>query len=147
VEGSNPFARSRKFLKYQRFDYQIDSCIRQGPREGSANPLRPSCPMEIERSFLTSEPLSQGDLIALSNFENRHPLDRFGVIITADCDIERARPDHLVTFLRIAPVFDYICHVWSRKKIHILLKQMTITAAAMFDRLSRAVDTDRSPIS
>lgn len=102
--------------------------------------------MEIDKSFNPTEQPRQGDLIARSNFEQRHHLDRFGVIVTADCDLERARPEHQITYLRIAPVTEYVNHVWCRKKLHDVLKKMRTDAAATFNRLLKLSAPDQLPL-
>jgi len=93
--------------------------------------------MEIDRSFTSSAPARQGDLIARANFEQRHCFDRFGVIVTADCDMERARPDHQLTFLRIVPVAEYMMHIWCRRKLHDLTARLRNDTASLFNRLSQ----------
>lgn len=102
--------------------------------------------MELDETFSTSAPARQGDLIARANFEQRHPFDRFGVLITADCDLERTRPETQLTFLRIVPVPDYVKHVWCRKKMHDILKRMAHDTTALFNRLSRDDEPTRLPI-
>lgn len=99
--------------------------------------------MEIDPAFSVTQPIRQGDLIACSQTASRHPFDRFGVIVTADCDLERLRPDHQVTFLRVAPVTDYVRHVWCRKKIHALLSTLQKDAATSFNTISQKLDPQR----
>jgi hypothetical protein len=102
--------------------------------------------MELDETFTTSAPARQGDLIARANIERRHPFDRFGILITADCDLERTRPETQLTFLRIVPVSEYVKHVWCRKKMHDFLKRMGLDTTMLFNRLSRDDEPTRLPI-
>jgi hypothetical protein len=103
--------------------------------------------MEIDESFTASAPARQGDLIARANFEQRQPFDRFGVIVTADCDMERARPEHQLTFLRILPVAEYVRHVWCRKKLHDLMTRLRNDTTALFNRLSYENEPSQLPVT
>lgn len=103
--------------------------------------------MEIEPAFAPSDRARQGDLIARSRLEDRHPFDRFGVVVTADCDMERARPEHQITFLRVVSVSEYVNHVWCRKKLSSLLTKLRNDTAGLLNRVSLAADPNRLPIS
>src|SRR4051812_42943364 len=87
----------------------------QGLKNSTKASMRePAVSMEIETTFSPSEPIKQGELIARANFETCHPFDQIAVVVTADCDLERVRPDHHVTLLRVVPVSDFVQHVWCR---------------------------------
>jgi hypothetical protein len=63
---------------------------------------------ELDPEFKREQPIRQGDLIGFWDWNSLPPLSRFGVILTADCDIENGRPDQELVYARIISQSDYI---------------------------------------
>jgi len=73
--------------------------------------------VELDLDFNVDCPIRQGDLLGFWDWASQPPLGRFGVIITADCDIANGRPDQELVYLRIVSQSDYIDIFWSRSKL------------------------------
>lgn len=73
--------------------------------------------MELDPNFRTTWPIQQGDAFGFWDWRTRQPLNRFGLIITADCDIENGHPDQELVYLRIVSQSDYVDIFWSRAKL------------------------------
>jgi hypothetical protein len=63
------------------------------------------------------EPIRQGDLFAWGDWQDRPYGDRFGVVLTADCDIANSKIGNFLTYLRVITLHDYVLNVWTRDKI------------------------------
>lgn len=59
----------------------------------------------FEDRVLPTSHLSQGDLIA---FENSEPLRRYGLVVTADCDLENRKHGRLVTLVPVVELVDIV---------------------------------------
>ena len=73
--------------------------------------------VELELNFRTDWPIRQGDVFGFWDWRSRPPLNRFGMIISADCDIANGQPDQELIYLRIIPQSDYVDIFWSRTKL------------------------------
>jgi hypothetical protein len=103
--------------------------------------------MELDPSFRPEWPIRQGDVIGFWDWNCRLPYDRYGLIITADCDIAQGRPDQHLVFLRIISVSDYAEVIWSREKIHKYLDQHLNEITSTVNRLRRLSDSSSIDIN
>jgi hypothetical protein len=73
--------------------------------------------VELDADFKPDWPIRQGDLLGFWDWSRQQPLHRFGVIITADCDIENGHPDQELVYLRTVTQAHYVDIFWSRSKL------------------------------
>lgn len=102
--------------------------------------------MELDPDFKPGLPLWQGDLLGFSNWARADPLQRYGVIITADCDIQRARPDQELVFLRVVTQADYIDVIWSRSKLERVRDTRVRDLTQMMNRLRKQIDPEANAL-
>jgi hypothetical protein len=93
--------------------------------------------LELDPDFRSGHPIWQGDLLGFGDWERAHPLERYGVIVTADCDIQQARPDRDVVYLRIVSQKDYIDFLWAKEKLEKIRDRCLADATEMINRLRR----------
>jgi hypothetical protein len=103
--------------------------------------------VELDLNFRPDWPLRQGDLLGWVGWEERPPLDRFGLVITADCDIAQGRPDQELVYLRVITVWDYLNIFWSRQKLSLLWERSITELATRTNSLRRAADSTATEIS
>jgi hypothetical protein len=99
--------------------------------------------VELDANFKIGQPIRQGDLLGFWDWRVRPPLARYGVIITADCDIANGRKDQELVYLRIIPQKDYVDAIWSRAKLTIARSKAFKDLAPQINRL-RAQDNPSS---
>ncbi|HEV2550426.1 MAG TPA: hypothetical protein VGU20_24145 [Stellaceae bacterium] len=102
--------------------------------------------MELDLDFRAGSPIWQGDLLGFEDWTRAHPLEKYGVIITADCDIQRARPEQELVFLRVITQADYIDVVWSRSKLERARDKLVHDTTQMVNRLRKAVDAEATAL-
>tara|TARA_R110002124_G_scaffold276334_2_gene447071 strand:+ start:223 stop:1068 length:846 start_codon:yes stop_codon:yes gene_type:complete len=62
-----------------------------------------------------TDKLCQGDIVASADL---HGADQIGMIITADCDLDKSKHGGLISAIRIVSINQYLNDVWSREQIH-----------------------------
>jgi hypothetical protein len=72
---------------------------------------------ELEPHLSTDSPVRQGDIFAWSNWTERGDWEKFGIIVTADCDIAHERSSTFFTYLPILPLKSYIQQVWVKERL------------------------------
>jgi hypothetical protein len=72
---------------------------------------------EWEPTIAPEVPFRQGDAIAWGNWRQRDGWDRFGVILTADCDIAQGRVSQFLTYLPIIDAGVYLNEVWAKNRL------------------------------
>jgi hypothetical protein len=98
---------------------------------------RGACP-----DFRIDQPIRQGDVFGFWDWRTRAPLARFGVIITADCDIENGRPDQELVYLQILAQSDYVDIFWSRSKLTVCRKKAVYDVLGQVNKLRHARDNN-----
>ncbi len=103
--------------------------------------------VELDSDFKISWPIRQGDVFGFWDWRNRPPLSRFGVIITADCDIENGQQDQELVYLRIVSQSDYVDVFWSRSKLVAAREQALRDLIPQLNRLRRESDAEAENLS
>lgn len=98
--------------------------------------------LELDPEFKAGCPVCQGDLIGIADWTQSGLLDRFGVIITADCDIQRARPGKQIVFLRVITQREYVDYYWAKEKLEKERDRFINDLTSMANRLRRLVTND-----
>jgi hypothetical protein len=102
--------------------------------------------LELDRDFKRNWPIQQGDVFGFWDWRSRPPLNRFGLIVTADCDIENGQPDQELVYLRIVAQSDYVDIFWSRSKLLGAREQALRGLVPQINRLRRGIDPDAEPL-
>jgi hypothetical protein len=102
--------------------------------------------VELDSDFKTTWPIQQGDVFGFWDWRTRPPLSRFGVIVTADCDIENGQSDQELVYLRIVAQTDYVDIFWSRSKLLGAREQALRRLAPQINRLRRENDSEAQPL-
>jgi hypothetical protein len=102
--------------------------------------------VELDPDFKTNWPIRQGDVFGFWDWRNRSPLSRFGMVITADCDIENGQPDQEIIYLRIVAQFDYVDIFWSRAKLVAAREQALRDLVPQINRLRREHAPNAEPL-
>jgi hypothetical protein len=74
-------------------------------------------PDEFDLALPKEAPIRQGDVIGFWDWSTRKPTERFGLVITADCDIAQERAFDSICYLRIIPVPDYLHLFWAPRML------------------------------
>jgi hypothetical protein len=80
-------------------------------------------------------PLRQGDVLGFRNWTSRPPLERYALVITADCDLAQGREDETAICVAIAPFEAWIREVWCRDEY---LRELTLTLNEIAQRINTA---------
>lgn len=89
-------------------------------------------------------PLRQGDVLGFRNWQSLPPLERYAVVITADCDLAQGRADATAICLVIAPLEAWIRAVWSREEYQ---REVDLTLKDTATRLnSSRQNTDKNAV-
>jgi len=102
--------------------------------------------VELDSDFKISWPIRQGDVFGFWDWRTRPPLRRFGVIITADCDIENGQQDQELVYLRIVSQSDYVDLFWSRSKLLAAREQALRDLVPQINKLRRGSDAEADSI-
>lgn len=90
--------------------------------------------MELDPDFKIGSQIWQGDLLGFGDWDHSEPLNKYGVIITADCDIQRARPEQELVYLRVVTQPDYVDTIWSRSKLELARQKALNDLMQMINR-------------
>ena len=93
--------------------------------------------LELDREFRADIPIRQGDLLGFWDWTNLPPLNQYGVVITADCDIANGAADQELVYLRIILQSDYLDIFWARKKLERLRAKHVSDLTAQIGRLRK----------
>jgi hypothetical protein len=77
---------------------------------------------EFEPFLSPDKPIRQGDIFAWGDWASREDWEKFGVIITADCDIANNRASSFLAYLPILSLESYVKLVWARERISRLFR-------------------------
>jgi len=96
--------------------------------------------VELDLEFKRGQPIRQGDVFGFWDWRTKPSLARFGLVITADCDIENGQPDQDLVYLRVITQADYIEIFWSRAKLGVVRKTNVRDLTGQINKLRRARD-------
>jgi hypothetical protein len=91
--------------------------------------------LELDITFKAEAPLRQGDILGFWDWSTKAPLDRFGIIITPDCDIAQGSPTQSLLYLRIITQTDFIRTIWARRKLEKLDKKNLLDLVGIINRI------------
>jgi hypothetical protein len=103
--------------------------------------------VELETNFKIDWPIRQGDVLGFWDWNSRAPLSRFGVVITADCDIANGRSDQELVYLRTISQADYIDIFWSRSKLDKACDKAFQDLVPLINRLRSIIDREAKGLS
>ena len=103
--------------------------------------------VELDLEFKIGQPIRQGDVFGFWDWRARPSLAKFGVIVTADCDIENGRSDQDLVYLRIISQADYIEVFWSRAKLEIARKKSVDDLVGQVNKLRRSLNSEASDLT
>ena len=103
--------------------------------------------MELDPDFRIDWPIRQGDIFGFRAWDQQPPLQRYGVVVTADCDIAQGRPDQELVFVKIVTQFDYIDMFWSRSKLERAEKRAFDGWGPRLNKIRRELDATVSDLT
>lgn len=103
--------------------------------------------VELDLEFKIGQPIRQGDVFGFWDWRARPSLAKFGVIVTADCDIENGRSDQDLVYLRIISQADYIEVFWSSAKLEIARKKSVDDLVGQVNKLRRSLNSEASDLT
>lgn len=94
-----------------------------------------------------SAPLRQGDIFAWVDRAYTRPWRTFGVVITADCDLEQKKTKGVLSFLPALTFEDYIWSFWRTERFSPILDKLRTKAIDRLNKVLVRLRADRKPIS
>jgi hypothetical protein len=71
--------------------------------------------------------INQGDVFEWMDDNKTRPWRNYGIVVTADCDLEHKKTDGLVSFVPALIAEDYLWHFWKEKRLASTRKQLLST--------------------
>jgi len=100
--------------------------------------------LQLDSDFHPGWPVRQGDILGFWDWAQLPPLQRFGVVITADCDLANGRSEQDLAYLRIISQIDYIDIFWARTQ---LAKQFKKHLEELTQKINRLRQIKQAAIS
>lgn len=92
-------------------------------------------------------PFRQGDVIRSHRTDaNPKGLTRWGVIITADCDIAQGKSGDLLSYLPILSARDYLQTLWANEEIEKIVRRYGSIASGHIHRAASALNPQTKPL-
>src|SRR5688500_17245360 len=102
---------------------------------------------ELDELFSSDKPVLQGDICEFGSAHPAYPNHRFGVIITADCDLANKSAYQPAAYLRVVPLLTYVEDVWGPEQLARVVQRCSSEVCSEVNILRRAIDVGCLPLT
>ncbi|WP_018096620.1 hypothetical protein [Sinorhizobium meliloti] len=96
---------------------------------------------------LDDAPLRQGDIFLWVGHNNVQPWSNYGVVVTADCDLEQNKTHGRLSYIPAVTMDHYIWMYWVPSKFDSTLKDLATKASTRISRIIKKVDEAHAGVS
>jgi len=93
------------------------------------------------------QPLLQGDVFKWASAHHKRPWSTYGVVVTADCDLVKAKTRGMVSYIPALVMEDYIWHHWKEGKFEKVLESASAKFCNRINNRLGKLNAAANPIS